>query len=114
MLLAREALASGDDESMWKAVANCQAFERTGCDVIEATKAKSLRRLGGKHRGKDQTEAATECWKPYSDYFDTLRQAGKSIAVARKIVKAQMVKDKFAPPGCDGFPSDRTIREWLK
>jgi hypothetical protein len=109
MLLAREALESGDDDRMREAVPFCLALERTGNEVSEAAQAKSLRCLGGKQRGLDQTGAATKRWKPYLDHFETLKHEGKSIAAARKIVKAKMVRDEFDP-----FPSARTIAKWLK
>jgi hypothetical protein len=114
VLLARRALASGDDEILHATAVHCLVLERTGLALAARRERNLLRRKGGEARGAMETEDGKRRWAPYQQRYKALVAEGKTPVKARAIVRREMVKSEFSLPGYTMSPSDRTIRKWLK
>lgn len=99
LVMAREALASGDEAEMNEAALICPTFVRTGEEIA----AKTLRRRGGNIKAA----GVRERWKPWIAEFQDLRLKGKSVADARHIVHDRMEKAGWTV-------KERQIRDRLK
>lgn len=87
LLLAQEALASGDEEKITEAALLCPTFERTGNDWDRARGAKTIQSARGGHERVHGTKEAKEArWSEmYSDYLDALAK-GRTKSRAQELV----------------------------
>ncbi len=113
---AKQALASASPEKMIAAALTCPTHERTGRALqFEHTQA-ARRRQGGTNRGMTQTAKQLEVWAPYIEEYRRLLAQGKSPIQARRSVELHMTRDFSSGRVSLGatFPTDKTIRKWLK
>jgi hypothetical protein len=112
LLLAKEALASDNDEEIVTASLMCPTFERTGreiarkhADDLRSVNEKSRRVAGGSTRGHQQRIASQEFWAPWQAEFQArLPSAGQAKA------RATVTKDIRA---AGHTISDSAARKWL-
>jgi hypothetical protein len=117
VMIARDALLSGDSSKIASSALLCLALERTGYEVIRLREARNTaeqRRRGGQIRGMRQTQNASPHWAPFQDKYWAEIAAGRTSARAFAIVKRDMTKGQFGVLEGDAFPSDPTIRKWMK
>jgi len=114
VLRAEDALASGDKEQMTSAAMRCPMLEREGNAVAERFRATAIKRKGGVGRGEQQRAAVSIAMRPYVEQFRTRVNAGVRPSTARSAVVKHMVSDEFLHPITGEFPSEHTIRKWLK
>lgn len=116
-LMARDALQSDDETKIVNAARWAPGFERAGLALREGlhlAQEKQKSKKGGNRRGADQKAKATAAWAPYVAEYNELRAAGASIPSARRRVRIRIDRDGFIPPGGQGLPEPRTIRNWLR
>jgi len=113
---AEEALASGNHDEIIAAALTCPAHERTGRSLQTKQMRIERQRKGGAMRGATQTTHQLSVWAPYIEQYNALLSKGQTQAKARQLMKHRMTTDfaseQFRPGPT--FPTDRTIRKWLK
>jgi hypothetical protein len=120
---ARAALASADPEHILQMTPIIMSYERDGLMLENAFREKQRQlqarvrlRKGGTSHATQQRAQATRIWKPYQEMYRSLVEAGADPAIARRTVTRKMRRDRFKLPyqKRDTFPTDPTIRKWLK
>jgi hypothetical protein len=101
--MAREAIESGDPDTIATAALLCPTFEWTGREMAGRCRTLTIKRKGGKCRGIAQQKEAEARLKPYTDRYRELLASGTPYLKARRLIKAQMVKDEFPEPSVPTF-----------
>ena len=118
---ARAALALPDDVCLIAAHSICTSYERQGlkmkAEYLAAKEKHDLvtkNRVAGKGRGVKQTAEMAARWEPYVTRYRDLRNSGRARLIARQIVKKEMTKASFTTSPTGIFPSESTIRKYLR
>jgi hypothetical protein len=138
MLEAKNALTSGDSErivSTWSTIVKpltARGFElrakgleqekvQTEATLATAKRAEAelkahqqMRREGGSRRGNQQTEEARRIYAQYRIDYQSRVGGGEKPHVALQRVADSMARAGFTDPRTNEFPSDDTLRKWLR
>jgi len=103
VLMARQALESGDERQIATEAARCQSLEREA----EQIATRNRRRAGGKRAGAARRAKTADRLKPYIDEYNDLIASGKAHLWARKQVLDRMGRNS------EPVPSLPTINRWF-
>jgi hypothetical protein len=119
--MAQGALESNDPEMIATAARLAPTLEREGLihamrydAATRRRKDQEHRSAGGTRRGADQRAKVVAEMQLWIDRYDVKRREGLKPAHARRAIKEEMVDQEFIHPITREFPSDQTLRKWLK
>jgi len=110
---AREALDSGDDETIAETTKFWLRFEHSADMAAAREAADALPRERGKKGSKPQTAAADAAWAPYQALYWEFR-GSMSERRARAKIKSRMNHDDFKLPATGKPPSAKSICQRIR